>query len=353
MRVERTGKVSAFTPRLVQYMKQRLAARSLDDIESPQSRRIDYACLNGLLAVEIKSLEEDGSERMDNLVDELRLREDWPEFLGSAPMEAFIKHTNDPEKVRLQVLNRVGRAIINHLKKANKQLRAHVETFPRKNIVRVMLLVNEDHEIYEPNTVCYVLWHALRRREEGALLYPDIDAVIYMSERHATVVDGRVALPIACIEGQPIADGTWKRLVLNQFVEGWADWNSSPVHDHDDLNQFSTIDHIPESMPRHEAWRIEYRRNPYMRGWSDEKVRERFDESTLLSAWFFLKDSPLKPSAAANMENLRLFTHLMLELAERSIPISHVPSTPERRLAAAKRLNMPDSVIAWLTEKLP
>jgi hypothetical protein len=268
-------------------------------------------------------------------------------------MESFIKNMADPDGVRRQVLNRLGRAIINHLKKANKQLGAHRAAHPRKNVVRVMLLVNEDHEIYDPNTVGYLLWHALRRYEGEQLLYPNIDCVIYMSERHATVVNGQVAFPIAIIEGQPIAAGLWKRLVLDRFSEGWADWNSSSLHEREDLAGFTTIDHIPDAAPRHEAWRLEYRRNPYMRGWNVEQVREKFDETTLLSALAMIKSSPLQLSKDATMENLRFFTHLMLELAERAIPLSQVPSTPDRRLAAAERLKLPEPVKAWLSENIP
>ncbi len=351
MRIERTGPVEPLTPRLVRFLEDGLGATALDDLQRPEDRRADYACLNGLLAIELKTLEEDAAERMDNLTEELRQRDDWPIFLGSAPMQAFIENTSDPEGVRLKVLNRVGRAIINHLKKANKQLAAHAEAFPRKNLVRVMLLVNEDHEIYDPEMVAYILHHALRRTEKGAPLYPKVDAVIFMSERHATTIERRIAFPIVYVQGAPMAEASWKDAVVERFMRGWADWNQNPLHTVDGLaTKFTTIDHIPESAPRHERWRTDYRRNPYMRHLTNDQLRDRFDESIFISTLAFIKGSPAKPSQQTMMANMALFTHLMLEMGDRAIPITQFQHSAERLIAAGGRLHMPDSIIHWVEQ---
>ncbi|MEO1017946.1 MAG: hypothetical protein AAFY56_09660, partial [Pseudomonadota bacterium] len=182
MRFERTGKVDPLSPKWRAFLLEALGGIDLDETQSAEARRPDFACLSGLLVVEMKTLEEDGSERMENLTKELQNRPDWPEFYGSAPVQAMAHHMDDPEAVIRKFIDRMGRAIINHLKKANKQLGAHAAAFPRKNQVRVMLLINEDHELFEPAAVTYVLRHALQRRENGKPLYPNIDAVIYTTE---------------------------------------------------------------------------------------------------------------------------------------------------------------------------
>jgi hypothetical protein len=177
MRIERTGRVPPLTPRIQRFLKEALCGVVLDDVQSPNELRADYSCLRGLLAIELKSLEEDASERLGNLTGELRQRDDWPVFLGSAPIQSFIKHTSDPEGLNRRVVERIGRSAINHLKNLNHQLEAHCTKFPRKNCVRALVLVNEDHEVYDPSTVSFVLWQALNRAKDGKPLYENIDFI--------------------------------------------------------------------------------------------------------------------------------------------------------------------------------
>lgn len=350
MRIERTGKVEPLTPRLVNFMIEALGGKSFDELHLHQECRIDYACLNGLLAIEMKSLEVNVSERMGNLTDELIKRNDWPRFLGSAPMESFVKNMDDPDAIRRKVLNRVGRAIINDLKKADKQLAAHTVAFPRKNLVRVMLLINEDHEAYDPHTVSYILGHALQRQENGRPLYSHVDSVLYMDERHASIKDNRIVFPVLIVGSPVMADSLWKCAVLDRFVKGWAAWNCRPNFMAEGSADFATIDHIPDSAPLHERWRTQYKRDPYMRGFTDEGIRQRFDESNVVSCLAMVKDSPMQVSQESMMRNMATFTHLMFELAERGIPMTALKPTRERIQEAARRLGFHKEVLVWLEQ---
>lgn len=90
MRTERTGPVQRLTPRLERFFAEALRGVALDDLQDAQARKADCACLNGLLAIELKSLDEDASERMDNLTDELRDRPDWPLSLRARDRRRFL-----------------------------------------------------------------------------------------------------------------------------------------------------------------------------------------------------------------------------------------------------------------------
>lgn len=348
MRIERTGKVLPLTPRLVEFLTNGLGGKNLDDEVSPEERRADYACLGGLLAVELKTLEGDASERMDNLTHDLRKREDFPLFYGEAPMSSVIKNMSDGDALHKKTLERIGRSIVTHLKKANDQLAAHAFRFPRKNLVRIMLLVNEDHEIYDPHTVSYIIWHELRRARNGAPRYGNIDGVIYMSERHATQHENRVAFPVLCIEGVGLLEATWKRAPLKRFMSGWADWNGHPLYAADDVKQFDAIEHVPDSMPRHDLWRLQYRREPYMQQLSKDALRDKFDETIFISNMSFLKGAPVKPSQDMMTANMARFTHVLLEMNERGIPVTDFGYSLERMIAAGKRLKAPASAFAFL-----
>lgn len=353
MRIERHGPIERLTPRVQRFIIEALGGVVLDDIQDAQARKVDYACFRGLLAIELKSLEEDASQRMDNLTNQLQGRPDWPVFLGSAPMSSFLQHLEQPEPVRKLVAERVGRAIKNHIHKANKQLAAHEAAFPRKNLVRAVIIVNEDHEIYDPQIVGHIVGRLLRRVEDGKLLYPHIDEVIYLSERHATMINGLIAFPMLAIEGQPLGDALWKREVMRRLAERWGRWSGVPAFKANAKDQnFSTIEQIREKMPRHEAWGLHYRRNPYMQGFTDEQIRDRFDEVICITCLSSLKDTPLKPSRDDVEWAMKTMSHMMLEMARRAIPITRFQYEPARLSAAAKRLQMPQEAETWFARDL-
>lgn len=350
MRIERTGEISKLTPKVKSFLVNSLGGVDLDEMQSAEERRADFSCLRALLAVELKTLEEDGSQRIDNLTDELRERDDWPLFLGSAPIESFLKHMDGREDLNRRILNRVGRGITNHLKKANRQLEAHKKAFPRQSSVRMLLLVNEDHEVYTPHVVTHVLWHALKRIEDGRPLYEFVDVVIYLTERHAQVINGEVTLPISVIHGWRTVENDWIEDVGQFVARRWGSWNAVRTFDADaDFADFSSIEHIPETMKKHELWRLQYRRTPYLRGATFDQLRNRFDEAIATSTLGMVKGSPVKVSQDTLSKNWELFTHIMEEMSHRGIPVTQFPYEKERQVAAARRLGVPEIGVRWIS----
>jgi hypothetical protein len=348
MRIERKGPVAKLTPRLERFFIEALGGESLDDILHAEARKADFRCLNGLLAIELKTLEQDGAQRIDNLTAELSQRPDWPVFLGSVPIESLFKHVQDAEKVKRRFVDRIGRAVKDHVSKADKQLAAHEATFPRKNMLKVMVLANEDHEIYDPAMVGYLVQKILLRQENGAHLYPHIDAVIFISERHAAALKDQIAFPIVCIDGHSMTCAPWKSDIIEMFMTRWARWNGAELY-HSDLQtqRFRAVEHIPEHMKRYEHWQLEYKRMPYMAAFTVEQLRERFDEIICISSLRFIKDSPLKPSDDAVSWSLSSMSHITLEMGWRGIPITQFMYHAVRLGAAARRLHLPSDVVDW------
>jgi len=352
MRIERTGKVEALTPRVERFLAEVLACVSLDTPGSSEQTRPDYTCLAGKLVIEIKTLEDSGESRIDNLMSELQTREDWPIFLGSAPLEAFLSQLEEPEVLRRKFINRIGRSTATHLKKANKQLQSYQGSeFDLQNRLNLVIIINEDHSTYEPRTVAYVTKHQLYRRDNGQSQLNSIDSVLYFSERHATIVDGLITFPTVCIEGPNIAHKQWAREMLDRISREWARWNNARMYESGDpstdIDKFQSIESIPDKMPRHEQWALEYRRNPYMQALKKAELRQRFDDAMLVNVLAFLKDSPEKPPRAAIAINMELLSHLMVEMGERGIPATDFAHSGNRLAKAARRLGMSKRVQRW------
>ena len=349
MRIERHGPVERLTPRVERFLREYLGGVNQDEVQSHQQRRIDYVCRNGLVAVEIKTLEGDASERMENLVVELREDPEWPAFFGSWSAASVLKHLSDPEAVKLRLLNRSGRAIVNHLKSANKQLAAHTSTFPRRNVVRVVILINEDHDIYTPHLVGHILWHAVRKHENGKLMLGNIDAVVYFTERHATKIVDKIAFPILDIDGAGIVEAPWKRHVIASCLDRWREFSASELHRMEPtFSRFATIEPIPDQMARHQAWALVYRRKPYLRGVSEARLRDVWDELLVMSLLQMMEGSPVPHDHAETMIIMEKQAHLYQELAHRGLPITSFPFESLRVIEAGRRLHLSEHVIGWL-----
>lgn len=348
-RIERRGDVVPLTPRVVKFILEALDGVSLDSKESSEHLRPDYACLGGRLAVEIKTLEEDATARLDNFADELRLRDDWPQIYGNVPLHAVLKNMGDSENLQKKALDRIGRAIVSHVRKANKQLHAHAKQSEQKNLVKLLILINEDHEVYEPHIVAFALQKALTRKENGIFSYADVDAVLYLTERHALVQNKLLVYPVLCVEGVGIEIDGWKRDAIDNIVSRWEKWNGHTKIKHNaNLTDFSIIENIPPKMRRQEKWELDYRRNPYMATLSEEKLRDIFDEISLSSLLVIHKGCPEKPSQEQSITNLERSAHMYYEMAQRGIPIEKFKFEPARTLAAAHRMRLSKQIIDWL-----
>jgi hypothetical protein len=211
-----------------------------------------------------------------------------------------------------------------------------------------VVLINEDHPEYSPEVVSWVVQHELRRTDTSGWRYPHIDAVLFLTERHGKVVENCLTMPVVSIHGHGVDLDPWKEAVLDHIVSQWAQWNNQPLLDGKaDTAQFESFDHIPETIARHEQWRLAYRRNPYLKVLSDDQLRDHFDEAVLISSLAMLKDAPVKPDREKNIQALKQFTHIQVEMNERGIPITKFRLESERFGAAATRLGMPAAVIDW------
>ncbi len=319
-----------------------------------QQLRPDFICLNGLLAVEIKTLEEDGKIRIDNFSDDLRLRDDFPQMMGSAPLHSVLKNMADSENLQKKALDRIGRAIVAHVRKANKQLRAYDQLVQQKNLVKLLILINEDHQVYEPQVAAFAIQKALRHKEDGKLSYVDVDAVIYLTERHALIQDKLLTYPIVCIEGMGIEIASWKRDVLDNVVNRWKKWSGyAVIEDKSSINEFTTIEHVPDEMTRYEKWELEYRRKPYMAYLADEQLRDIFDEIIVHAVLSFHKESPYKPPKDEIAMYMERMSHMRVEMTGRGIPIIKFKFEPQREIAAARRMRLQEDVISWLIKQHP
>lgn len=353
IRIERSAKFPSLTPRVTRFLKTALGGQTLDDIESPNTRRVDFSCLRGLVAIEVKSLNEPPNARIQNVVDEQVLRGDWPQFLGPAPLESFIRKTHDPAETSHKMAERIGRAIQNHLKKADKQLAAHASNHPRPNLVRLVFLLDEDHEEYTPDMAAFTInQFFLRRDDKSEPRYKHIDATIYLTERYATYSQGRLTFPVLALKNDPSLFLPWKASVIHFVLARWAAWNASPLFfaSNDSSDSFQQIFDVPAQMSRGEQWRLDYARRQYMTSFSTESLREKFDEHVVHSVLFAAKHAPARISQVEFAASQAVFAGVVFEMSKRAITADDFRLDPDRIVKAAIRMKLSLETAYWVAK---
>jgi len=105
-------------------------------------------------------------------------------------------------------------------------------------------------------------------------------------------------------------------------------------------------------LPKHERWRTDYRRNPYLRSLDRAALRDRFDEVMLAATLPMLVNTPLKLRPEAAQLAMECFTHMMVEMGDRAIPITEFQHTSDRAAAAAVRLELAPHIIEWVKKHI-
>ena len=353
--IERNGSPSAITPRFQRFLEDKLSGLSLDT-PGDVVRRPDYSCLGGSVAIEIKTLEESPQQRLENAIAGARESEHWPAFYGGWELPTILKHFPDDERAKLNrtAIDRLGRAIRNHLKKANDQLRNHRLIMPSVHL-SLVTLINEDFPEYSPDAVTYIVNRVLHEtREDGSPSCGEIDAVLYLTERHAIVHKGRAHYPLTIVHGADIEAKPVALELLRRVTVRWGD-TLEPL-DCDDLppdhEGLVTIEQRPETMKRHELWAMEYRRKPYMKSWNDEDVLSFSDDLLIRNLLAFDRLAPVKFPQDHIMKMMEHSTHVLAEAARRGLTANRLSPTRDRLLSAIDRTTYPPRVKRWMQAQM-
>ena len=217
--------------------------------------------------------------------------------------------------------------------------------------MRLLFLLNEDHQEYDPNTITYVVQRELGRQvEDGSYRNAGIDAVVYFSDRHVATSGSAIFLPAVVIFGPTLEDQPWKIDIINLILGRWAVWNCVPILAEGavSLQDMVTAEHVSDSMKLHELWALDYRRRPSMRSWKDEDLRNLWDHVMLLSLLWGHVGSPIKVPQEGFMMCMEKFTHLMQEVYTRGLPLRYFAHDPVRVGRAIEGLPYGPIVAGWL-----
>ena len=327
MRFERHGGPPDLQQLFKTFVLASLKGRALDDNhlkEASEGRFPDFSCFNDLLLIEMKHLETDQNDRINEVLDEKIVPEEKPLFYGSRDASLVTDKLSNSAEINAAVFSKLSRTIETILRKANKQFEGYRSRHPRKNTVNICTLLNAKLQEYTPEVVVKAVHSKMKSEQVGEPRFPHIDAVIYISEKHFKALpDGRIAHCIASYEGMGSINNPWKIQFIESIINAWSMFRTGdPLHSDNsdnDVYGFSTVKDIPRRMKKYEVWQLEYQRNPYLNVLTLEQLRVHFHRTMAVNSLAFVKGSWPKPTKE-NIENgLRQCQHVIEETNLRGV----------------------------------
>lgn len=296
MRVERHGGPPDLQTAFEHFVVQKLNGRLLDDKKDEEAKLgkfPDFACFRDLVLIEMKHLESEQNERVSDTYKNKALPDEQPVFYGTRRVD--FDSLSNGEEIRSAILNKLAQTIETQLRKANRQFGEYRARNPRKNSLSICLLLNSQIDEFSPGVVMHVVHRKLKLTDDG-VRFQHIDAVIYISEKHFQhLPDGRIAFAIIAIIGVPAIEQSWKAELVDLVTRRWSEFRTGAQPVPGRPNGFDSIDDIPKTMRRHEAWKLAYKRNPYLSALTNQELKLHFHRCVALNSLAFLKGSWPKP----------------------------------------------------------
>lgn len=337
-RFERSGGLPDLQAAFRHLVEARLGGRSLDDnhaSEGAAGRFPDFGCFRDILLIEMKHLETDQQDRINEVFAKIP-EEELPVFYGQRDGRLITEAASNGAEIVAEITSKLGRTLETVLRSANKQFDSYRSRHPRKNSVNVCVVLNAGLQEFTPELVGHAIHGKLKPDSQGRLRYPHIDGVFYISEKHFQILpDGRPALGIMLYEGMGMIEAPWKGDFLDRLAVAWSELRTgaAPVFT-DKLDGFETVRDIPEELKRYEQWELEYERDPYFAHFTFEAFRVMFNRTMSVLSQKFIIGPWEKPTDAEVMDAFRMFQHITTETNRRGTDMRTMHRrflTPEER----------------------
>ena len=357
MHIERRGGPPDLQTAFTQFVLTDLKGRALDDHrnrEAPLGKFPDFACFRDLLLIEMKHLESDQSDRINEVFEKMIDPKEQPFFYGTRDGRHITDQVSNGAQINAVLASKLAGTLERQLRKANAQFREYRARTGRKNSVSLCVILNAQLMEFSADLVLRAICGKMKPAADGSLRFPEIDGVLYISEKHATVLpDGRLAFPMPIYTGAPAELHPWKAQIITMIAQRWSRRRTGGDFIPGALDQpFDVIEDVEKQMPRHEMWRLEYKRYPYMRGLSDQQLKITFARCFGAACLSFLNGSWAKPPQKHATQQMRLFTHIIEETNKRGLDLRTVgPRALSAEERAAAYQGLADELVGLLSPK--
>lgn len=312
--------------RFIAFAKSLPGAECIDELDltlkQKEARKADFLFDNRRIVCELKSLKTDTEGKVEKILEPHKQRPEWPIFFGSVEVQKILKHLPDGERINRQIFDAVTSAIRELVRSANSQIRRTKETFGLSSAGGMLVILNEFIDILSPDVIAYKVNELFRKRTpEGGSQFPEINAVWIINESYYTQVTPELQAIPALIMTNVVPDPVDVTGYISSLQPKWAEFHGVPFVTVEggvlDEIKFESVKKEGQKadgkIPRHEMWRRQYRRRPYLRSLSKQEMIEYFERLMSSLTPGFLKGSTDEQRARMR-ELMEPWTHFLEEV---------------------------------------
>jgi hypothetical protein len=168
--MERRGGSPGLQAAFSKMVRACLNGPSLDDskdLEASAGRFPDFACFRDLLLIEMKHLETEQSDRINQVFQANVDESEMPRFYASRDGQHIFDKISNSEEVKAAIANKLLRTIEGVLSSANEQFASYRSRHFRKNSISLCVILNSTLREFNPDLVNHALFRKIRNNKRG------------------------------------------------------------------------------------------------------------------------------------------------------------------------------------------
>ena len=264
--------------RFTRFLTDLPGAEAIDRLELPKDperrRKADFLLAHRQVIVELKTLTEDTSHKIESIADKHRGREDWPLFYGTADVRKVLANLPDGDSIYGKMVNALGRSVEAAVRSAEEQVTHTKQVLNLPDAASLLVILNDSIDVLDPYVVGHRVAQLMRRPRTGKSSAEKLDFVWLLFESHTVgVVQGHPAVFSLLISGERKDKPPWFLAFHHDVVQRWAKANGGIAIEGKapDLSKIRFVPMseattpLPKQLPPDELWRRQYHARPYLR----------------------------------------------------------------------------------------
>jgi hypothetical protein len=316
--------------RFIEFVRSLQNSEIVDEIQLSQAQesalKPDFFFHERQFIGEMKSIKKDMESKVQAILDKHKDRPEYPVFFGQWDSNKVLKHLPDGEDINHQAFDEITSAIENYFKKANRQIREAKNSFEIRSAEGILVIINDIVEVLSPDIILNKICQLFNKKDpNGEPRYPHISVAWVISETHVFRTEvGLDLIPSIMISNNSSPGYQAAADYVEWMNKKWASFNNMPFLEGNTEMMGNELfkrkeNSTPRQIPRHELWRKQYKKAPYLRYLNDDRLLYHGQQILDEMLPRFLNGAHDKPSEERVFKLLEEQTHFLEEMDYRGI----------------------------------
>lgn len=327
------------------FMAQYELAEDLDEIEDkfPDGTKIADYTIKDVVVIELKTLKDDPKEKMENYFHDVMKRSDFPAIYGEIDFRKVVSLLPDGEHIIRKFEQKAFRQIESIMSTANKQVISTIKNLDmNSHTTGALIIINEFASFFEPDVLInYISDMLSTKKSRNEFRFSNLHNVILIQETHKVkdLNQTGVMIPIYNVVNDNLIETETTKIAsqaLQKLIQNFSNFNNfkhKTYNNDDEVLCIEKIEQQPQSKkPLRGQELIEdmYRKNRYMKDFTDDKLIEFGSKVMSICYAMLLKEKPLIVEHNRKMQLFRKQIELVEESRLRPFDLRLLDIDPQK-----------------------